>query len=129
MSNAAPVFRKPLGMPRKFHKRITIDGAEYDLCHPTTGDKADVVALSQKAGDINEQREPMGIDGGLRFLGRAACACLYYPGGARRVFDVREDADAVKNEPWLDEHQADVLAAFGGPTVQEARGNSEATPS
>ncbi|RKH09329.1 phage tail protein [Corallococcus sp. CA047B] len=126
--NDAPQYRKPLGMPRKFHKRITIGGADYDICEPSSGDKTAALASSRKAGELDDKNHPVDEDAGMHFLARIAIVCLYHPGGVRRVFEQEENA-AVKNEPWLDEYGKDFSAAFGGPTVEEARGNSEATPS
>ncbi|MBN8466165.1 phage tail protein [Corallococcus exiguus] len=127
----APQYRKPIGTARKFIKRISIDGANYDLCEPSTGDKTLVLKMSKEAGEIDADRKPVNEDAGVYFLARVAIACLNYPGGVRRVFDMdsAEDLAAVKREPWLDEYAKDFGLAFGGKTVEEEKGNSEATPS
>ncbi|AFE05567.1 phage tail assembly chaperone [Corallococcus coralloides DSM 2259] len=126
-----PQYRKPIGTARKFIKRIAIDSADYDLCEPSAGDKTLVLKLSEKAGEIDADRKPTSEDAGIYFLARVAIASLYHPGGRRRVFDLnsQEDLEAVKLEPWLLDHAKDFTSSFGGKTVEEEKGNSEATPS
>jgi hypothetical protein len=128
MSNAPPTYRKPLGTPRQVHSKIRIGDDAYDICYPSNGDKVEVLAASRKAKDLDAKNQPADEDAGMRFLARVAVCCLYHPGGARRVFGP-DDVDAVKVEPWLDEHRDAITAAFAGPTVEEAQGNSETTPS
>lgn len=127
----APQYRKPIGTARLFIKRITIDDCEYDICEPSAGDKTLVLKLSEKAGEIDADRNPVSADAGIYFLARVAIASLYHPGGRRRVFDLnsQEDLEAVKQEPWLMDHAKDFTTGFGGKTVEEEKGNSEATPS
>ncbi|RKH03649.1 phage tail protein [Corallococcus carmarthensis] len=126
-----PVYRKPIGTARKFIKRLVIDGADYDLCEPSAGDKTLVLKLSKEAGEIDADRNPTSEDAGIYFLARVAIACLYHPGGRRRVFELgsREDLEAVKLEPWLLDSATAFTSSFGGKTVEEEKGNSEATPS
>lgn len=125
---ASPTFRKPIGMPRKEHKRIRLGDDEYAICEPTQGDKISMLDKAQKAGEVNEKGQPVDGLAAYGFIARVAITCLYFPGGARRVF-TDEDLEAVRLEAWLEEHQADFIKAFGGPSVEEAKGNSETTPS
>ncbi|NNB94322.1 phage tail protein [Corallococcus exiguus] len=127
----APQYRKPIGTARKFIKRIELDGAPYDICEPSAGDKTLVLKMSKEAGEIDADRNPVNEDAGVYFLARIAVACLNHPGGRRRVFDMnsREDLEAVKLEPWLVDLAKDFTSGFGGKTVEEEKGNSEATPS
>ncbi|NBD09273.1 phage tail protein [Corallococcus silvisoli] len=125
--NDTPVYRKPIGTRRKFVKRITIEGADYDICEPSSGDKTAALESAKKAGEVDDKNEATSPDAGMYFVARVAIMCLYHPGGFRRVLGP-EDLEAVKHEPWLDEYGKDFTAAFGGQTVEEAKGNSEATP-
>ncbi|MFP2960264.1 phage tail protein [Myxococcus sp. 1LA] len=125
---ATPTFRKPIGMRRKLHKAVRLGDDAYDICEPSQGDKINVLAAAQKAKEVGEDNKPADALAAWNFVARVACACLYHPGGARRVF-TDEDIESVRAEPWLEEHQADFVAAFNGPSVEDAKGNSEATPS
>ncbi|AGC44582.1 phage tail assembly chaperone [Myxococcus stipitatus DSM 14675] len=126
---SAPVMhRKPLGTRRALHKRVTLDGAEFDICRPTLGEKMDVLSASRAAGEMGDNRQPVDEAAGMMMIARIAACCLYFPGTATRVFTA-EDVPAVKNEPWLEEVQGELALAFAGPTLETAKGNSETTPS
>ncbi|WP_141591512.1 phage tail protein [Myxococcus sp. AB056] len=126
--SAPATHRKPLGTRRALHKRVTLDGADYDICLPTLGEKLDVLSASRAAGELSESRQPVDESAGMMMMARIAVCCVYFPGTATRVF-TEADVAAVKNEPWLEDVQNELAAAFAGPTLETAKGNSEATPS
>lgn len=123
-----PTYRKPLGTPRQVHAQIRLGDDAYDICVPSNGDRMKLLADARAANELTAKNEPVDEFAGMRFLARVAVCCLYHPGGRRRVFEPT-DLDEVQVQPWLDEHAKTLAAAFAGPTVAEARGNSEATPS
>ncbi|QSQ19326.1 phage tail protein [Pyxidicoccus parkwayensis] len=128
MSHDTPTYRKPIGTPRQVHSKLRIGDDAYDVCYPSNGDRINVLDACRKAGDLNAKNESVDEIAGMRFLARVAICCLYHPGGVRRVFS-EDDLEAVKAEPWLDEHGKTLSAAFAGKTLEEARGNSSTTPS
>ncbi|RKH34922.1 phage tail protein [Corallococcus praedator] len=125
---APTMHRKPLGSRRTLHQRVTLDGADYDLCRPTLGEKLDVLSAAKAARELGPDRQPVDEPAGMMMIARIAVACLYHPGTATRVF-AEDDAGQVKNEPWLEEIQSALTQAFAGPTLETAKGNSETTPS
>ncbi|QDE90130.1 MULTISPECIES: phage tail protein [Myxococcus] len=127
MTATAPTYRKPIGLGRKIHKRIRLGDDSYDICEPSQGDKVAMLAAARKAGEMNAKNEVVEDITAWNFIVRVASTCLYHPGGVRRVFG-DEDLEVLRLEAWIQEYQADFLAAFGGPTVEEAKGNSETTP-
>ncbi|MCP3163337.1 phage tail protein [Myxococcus qinghaiensis] len=126
--SAPAMHRKPLGTRRALHKRVTLDGADYDICRPTLGEKMDVLSASRAAKEMGDNRHPVDEAAGMMMMARIAVCCLYFPGAATRVF-TEADVAAVKNEPWLEEVQSELASAFAGPTLESAKGNSETTPS
>lgn len=127
-ATTTPTFRKPLGMRRKLHKSIHLGEDTYEVCEPSQGDKVDVLSAAEKAKEVGKDGSPVDALAAWNFVARVAVACLYHPGGARRVF-TDEEIESVRVEPWLEQHQADFIAAFNGPNVEQAKGNSETTPS
>lgn len=125
---APTTHRKPLGTRRTLHQRVTLAGADFDVCRPTLGEKLDVLSAARAAGELGPDRQPVNESAGMMMIARIAVACLYHPGTATRVFSEGDVAE-VKNEPWLEEIQGALAQAFAGPTLEDAKGNSEATPS
>ncbi|WP_434300600.1 phage tail protein [Corallococcus exiguus] len=125
---APTTLRKPLGTRRKLHKRVALDGADYDICQPPLGEKLELLAAAKAAKELGPDRKPVDEFAGMAMIARIAVLCLYHPDTAIRVFDESE-VGQVKREPWLEEIQDELARAFAGPTLEEAKGNSVTTPS
>lgn len=85
--------------------------------------------VAQKAGELDEKKEPTSEWNALRLLARMAISCIFAPGAIRPLFSQAEVEDVVY-APWLLEIQDDVQSAMSPAQKLEeaAKGNSEATP-
>ena len=126
----APLKNRLLAKNRKVIKSLFLDGDEVHLCKPTHGDRVKVLEAARAAGEMGDDGKPATPAASLRTLARVVACVLYDPQTGRPIFGNSDsDLDALCNEAvWLEDVQKEVEAAFS-PSMKEARGNSDATPS
>lgn len=113
-------------------RTITLDdGSELELVirRPPPPVLLGVLDAAQKAGEVNEKKEPTSEWNSLRLLARLTITCVFAPGGVRPLF-TQEEVEDVLQAPWLLELQQDVQSAMAPAQslTEVVKGNSEATP-
>jgi hypothetical protein len=124
---------KLTGAQWRHHRNLTLKlegGEELEVAirRPPPMVLMAVLDAAQRAGEVDEKKEPTSEWNSLRLLARLTIACLFAPDAVRPLF-TQAEVDDVLQAPWLLELQDDVQSAMAPAQklVESAQGNSEAT--